>query len=166
MFRKSILLFSLLCIGTPLWAVVDEAQMSVWVNDAIVSTYTYTYQNITARQKVMGHFFTTEGWMGYLKELNASHLIDDVKKNQYEVTAVATLPPEIKNIGGAQFSAKMPLLVSYKNPKYQQKQVLEVTVNFIEVPPSPTKPLGLALTRLVSKETEPPCDCQPTNAQK
>jgi hypothetical protein len=49
--------------------------------------------------------------------------------------------------------------VVYKNPQYQQKQTLEVTIQF-ETAASGQGVRGLAISNLISKTTQKPCQCQ------
>ncbi len=137
----------------------DNTQLAVWANEAIVATYTYDYKNFLSRQKEIAKYFTAEGWTAYSDALNNAKLPEIIQKNAYFVSAVATLPPEIKSISSAHWIASMPLLVVYKNPQYQQKQNLLVTIHFIPAP-SGQGVRGLSIVSLQSKVIEPPCLCQ------
>ncbi|KTC86992.1 DotI/IcmL family type IV secretion protein [Legionella brunensis] len=152
-------LLTLILLSTPGFTAPDNTQLAVWTNEAIVATYTFDYKNFLARQKEIAKYFTAAGWTAYSTALNASKLPDAVKKNLYSVNAVATLPPEVKSISPTQWEATMPLLVTYKNPQYQQKQNLLVTINFIQAPAGQGV-RGLAIASLQSKVTQPPCQCQ------
>ena len=158
MICKKILTFVLLLTGLSAHATVDSAQMSAWINEAVVETYTYQYDNYVERQKVFAHYFTAEAWIGYIKALNESKLLDVVKKNKYSVSAVATMPPTITASVSHHWKAVMPLLVRYQNPQVQQKQFLDVAVDFTEVP-SDQGVRGLAITSIQVKKTTRPCQC-------
>jgi hypothetical protein len=145
----------------PLISFADNAQLAVWANEAIVATYTYSFNNFIQRQREIARYFTAQGWTSYSNALNASKLPETVNKNNYFVSAVATMPPEIKQLSQNQWQATMPLLVVYKNPQFQQKQTLEVTINFSQVPSSEGI-RGLAINALQAKIIEPPCECQPS----
>lgn len=140
-------------------ALAADAALSVWVNEAIISTYTFSHQNFIERQREIAKYFTTKGWTAYSKAFLESKLPDKVKKNQYKVTAVALMPPEIKQINPQNWQAVMPILVVFQNPQYKQKQTLEMTAYFTTAP-SGQGVRGLAITSLRSKVTEPPCRCQ------
>lgn len=157
---KRILALVLLLAGDLVHAAMDKAQMSVWVNEAIVQTYTYQYDDYLQRQKVFSQYFTAEGWIDYIKALNQSKLLDAVKKNKYKVSAVATMPPTITVSAPHHWKAVMPLLVRYKGPEYEQKQVLEVTLDFTEAS-SKQGVRGLAITSINVKKSSPPCPCSP-----
>ena len=160
MFYQRILLlcFSLLAMPARADAPLDNTQLAVWVNEAIVATYTYNYQNYLERQKEIAFYFTAQGWMAYSKALNASKLPESVQKNSYDVSAVATMPPTTKLLHDNYWEAVMPILVVYKNPQYIQKQTLEVTIQFTAVP-SGQGVRGLAIASLQSKVAKPICQC-------
>lgn len=150
----------LLLASSLVQAAPDNTQLAVWANEAIVATYTYSYKNFLPRQKEIAKYFTAAGWTAYSTALNTSQLPDTVAQNAYFVSSVATLPPEVTSLGSNQWQAVMPLLVIYKNPQYQQKQTLQVTIKFIEAP-SGQGVRGFAINSLQSKVSEPPCKCQP-----
>lgn len=153
---------TLLILSASVQAAPDNTQLAVWANEAIVATYTYDYKNFLSRQKEIAKYFTAAGWTAYSSALLASKLSESIKSNSYYVSAVATLPPEIKALGTNQWQANMPLLVVYKNPQYQQKQTLAVTITFTEVP-SGQGVRGLAITSLQSKVSSPACECKPSD---
>ena len=152
-------LFTLLLNTTIAFAQPDQTQLAVWANEAIVATYTYDYKNFITQQKKIAKYFTAAGWTSYSTALNASQLPQAVEKNSYFVSSVALLPVELKTIDATHWQAKMPLLVLYKNPKYKQKQTLDVTIQF-ESTPSNQGVRGLAISNLISTITEKPCKCK------
>ncbi|MCA0403750.1 MAG: DotI/IcmL family type IV secretion protein [Proteobacteria bacterium] len=139
---------------------VDNAQLSVWANEAIVATYSYNYQNFLTRQKEIAKYFTSEGWMAYSKALNDAKLPQSIQDNSYAVSAVATLPPTITTVKENEWQASMPILVLYQNPQYKQTQTLNVILRFTEAK-SGTGVRGLAIISLDAKEAAPACKCQP-----
>lgn len=148
-------------------ATPDATQLAVWANEAIVATYTFSHADFLERQREIAHYFSAEGWTKYLTALNASGLPDAVKKNAYDVSAVALLPPEVTISGnGTQWQASMPLLVVYKNPQYQQKQTLQIKITFTESPNASQGVRGLMLNSLQSTSTSDPCECKPVTAVK
>ncbi len=166
--RIVLLCLSLLALPAQADAPLDNTQLAVWANEAIVTTYTYNAQNYLDRQKEIAFYFTADGWMAYSKALNASKLPETVQKNAYDVSAVATMPPTVKPLQGNYWEAVMPLLVVYKNPQYIQKQTLEVTLQFTTAP-SGQGVRGLAITSLQAKVVKPMCQCiadaHPTDTQ-
>ena len=151
-------MFVALLVGRSALAQMDNAQMTVWVNEAIVSTYTYNYSNLLQRQKVFAKYFTAGGWIAYSQALTSSKLSVAVAKNKYSVSAVATMPPEIKKVGEHQWTAVMPVLVLYKNPNKKQTQTLKVVLSFMDAP-SGEGVRGLAITSLDATDDQPPCTC-------
>lgn len=136
----------------------DNTALSVWANEAIVATFTYNYQNFLPRQKEIATWFTADGWIRYSKALEDAKLLDTITTNSYFVSAVATLPPEIKMLNEHQWQAVMPVLVLYKNPAYKQKQNLMVTLTFTEVTGG-AGVRGLAIVNLQAVTVKPPCKC-------
>jgi len=150
----SLVLGSSSLLGQPL----DKTQLAVWANEAIVATYSYDYKNYLQRQREIAKYFSADAWIAYSRALNESKLPEAVQKNAYTVQAVATLPPEIKSVGDKKWQATMPILVIYKNPQYQQKQSLDVTLNFGEAPKGQGV-RGLSISSLQARVSVPPCEC-------
>ncbi len=164
MFYQRIILLCLALFSLPLQAATpDKTQLAVWANEAIVATHTYQYQNFLSRQKEIAQYFSAKAWIAYSKALNDSKLPESIQKNAYNVSAVATSPPEIKTLANNQWQAIMPLLVVYKNPQYQQKQTLEVTLDFT-VAPSGQGVRGLIINGFQAKVIKPACQCPPDNS--
>jgi Type-IV b secretion system, inner-membrane complex component len=116
----------------------EEIQLQVWANEAIVSTYTYDYANWLKRQKEIAKYYSGSAWINYSKALLEAKLPQTVKKNQYKVSAVATLPAKIskKEIINKKlvWVINMPVLAVFENPQYQQKQYLDVTIRVAKAP--------------------------------
>lgn len=148
----------LLAISFEVQAAWSDAQLAVWANEAIVGTYSYNYKNFMQQQKDIAKYFTAEGWTSYSNALLASKIPDVVKTNSYFVSAVATSPPTVKALAANHWQAEMPLLVVYKNSQYQQKQTLEVTIDFIQAPTGQGI-RGLAIRSLDAKVVKPACRC-------
>lgn len=136
----------------------EQAPMAVWVNEAIVATYSYSYKNYLADQKQIAKYFTAEGWMAYSKALNDSKLPEAVQKNLYYLSAVPTEPPVITPIDSNHWKASMNLLVIYQNPQYKQKQTLKVSIQF-GVAPAGQGVRGFSMDSLQSVVIKPSCQC-------
>lgn len=160
MFYRRIVLLCFLSVALPLQAqsIPDNTQLAVWANEAIVATFTYNHQNFLTRQKEIAKYFTAEGWINYSKALQEANLPETVRTNAYFVSAVATMPPEVKLLKEHQWQAIMPVLVLYKNPAYKQKQNLTITLHFTEASAG-TGVRGLAITDLQAVAIKPPCQC-------
>lgn len=136
----------------------EQAPMVVWVNEAVVATYSFSYKNYLQDQKQIAKYFSADAWIAYTKALNESKLPEAVQKNLYSVSAIPTEPPVITRIDDTHWKATMNLLVVYQNPQYQQQQNLKITVNF-GVAPSGQGIRGYNITSLQSVVTKPPCQC-------
>ncbi len=136
----------------------SEAQLSVWVNEAIVSTYTFDYENYLDQEKKIAHYFSPKAWITYSDALTASKLMDTIQKNKFKASAVATSAPEIKMLSPGQWQASMPVLVVYANNDTEQKQTLKVLIVFKEVSP-PQGVRGLQIQSYQSKVEIPSCSC-------
>lgn len=134
-----------------------DNHLIVWVSEAIVSTYTFDFENYLKQQKETAKYFTASGWINYTKALESAKLLEIVKKHSYRVSSVPLLPPVIKKLSENEWQAVMPILVVYQNPAYKQKQTLQVTINFIKTDKEGVN--GLAIINLISTIIEPPCEC-------
>ncbi len=153
------LIFTMLCLSLQIsHAGPEQAPMAVWVNEAIVATYSYNYKDYLQDQKQIAKYFTASGWMAYTKALNDSKLPDAVQKNLYQVSAVATHPPIITQVDQNNWKASMELLVVYQNPQYQQKQTLNVTIG-LATAPAGQGVRGYSITSLQSAVIKPSCQC-------
>jgi hypothetical protein len=136
----------------------NSVELSIWANEAIVSTYTYNYQNYLSEQKKIARYFTPHAWIIYTEALTNSKLIESIEKNKYSVTAVALSPPAVKSLGPNIWQASMPTLVAYKNNQHEQKQRLLITLTFKKV----SKDAGVRGFAIESFQAVPqttPCKC-------
>lgn len=147
-------------LGAPLLsdAAPDKAELSVWVNEAIVTTYTYSYKTYDQDQQHMAHYFSTQGWISYFQALNASKLPAAVKENYYTVSAVAISPPAIHAVDAHHWTAVLPILVVYQNASYQQKQYLDVLIKF-STTAAGEGVRGLNIDLLQTHIKKPSCQC-------
>jgi len=141
---------------------LTQAQLVVWTNEAIITAYTYDYKTIIPSQKATAKYFTAKAWFNYSQALLKSGLLDAVKKNKYTVSAVATMPPQIKSLkpvkGEKTWQAEMPILAVYKNPQYQQKQYLNIKL-VIQATGITGGTRGLAITNFqATKRPAPKCE--------
>lgn len=133
--------------------------LQVWVNEAIVNTYTFNDENLLERQKDMAQYFSPQAWKIYLDVLNKSNILSQVKTQHYQVSAVATLPPTITvNPNTHSWQAQMPILVSYKNKDQKQIQNLEIDIEIIKSDSSDNR--GYAIVKYEAKILNQPCTCQ------
>lgn len=133
--------------------------LAVWANEAIVATYTYDYQNFIPEQKDIAKYYTAEAWTSYSAAFTSSKIPEQVMKNAYFVSAVALLPVDLKIVDAAHWQASVPIVVVYRNAQFQQKQTLQVTIDFGKAPPGQGI-RGLAITKFTSVVTQEPCLCK------
>lgn len=161
MFSSRFILLWTVLISLPLQALsanVGRETLAVWANEAIIATYTYDYENFIARQQEIAHYFTAQAWIDYTNALSKAKLVETVQKKSYFVSAVATMPPTIEPLHEGYWRVTMPILVVYKNTKFQQKQNLEVTLIFSSSHAGEGV-RGFTIESLRTKEIAPPCSC-------
>jgi hypothetical protein len=163
--RRIVLGLLLTLLSTHNYAAVDNVQLSVWSNEAIIATYTYSYRNFIDRQKQIAMYFTADGWIAFSKAFQEAKLPDTIRQNSYTVSAVATLPPTIKPLDKGGWQATMPILVLYKNFQYQQKQTLNVVITFVPAPAGQGV-RGFAITSLKAVAATMPCQCKNESSSK
>jgi hypothetical protein len=156
--KKFVVISFLTIFSSLVFAQPTATELSVWVNEAIVSAYTYDYQNFLDQQKKLAHYFTAQGWIDFTTAITKAKLPETIASNQYFVSTVALLPPSIKQLRPDVWEGKMPVLTLYKNPQYQQKQTQEITIQFQAVS-TEQGVRGLAIMSLQSTIIAPPCEC-------
>lgn len=151
---------SLICIFSSwlTFAQPSDSELSVWVNEAIVSTYTFNYENYLDEQKRIAHYFAPDAWITYSNALTASKILDTIQKNKFKVSAVAQSTPNIKLISPDKWSADMDVLVVYSNNNTEQRQTLKVNIGFSHANP-PAGVRGLQIDSYQSKVETPSCSC-------
>jgi hypothetical protein len=158
---------NLICLGYMLiltslthiaYSVPNRTQLVVWANEAIITTYTFDYKNFMQNQKDTAKYFTSAGWIAYSNALNDSKLLEEVQKNNYEVTAVATQPPILTTLDPTHWQVTMSILVEYKNAQNKQQQNLKIQLGF-NTAPAGQGVRGLAVNSLKSTVIKPPCQC-------
>ena len=138
-------------------ATPNDILISVFANEAIVTTYTFDFEHFINQEKNIAKYFTADGWLSYSQAMQNSKLPDSIKKNSYYVSSVATMPPAVKSISDTEWEVTMPLLVVYKNPAYTQKQDLNVKLSIVKSTTAGVR--GFAITRLISSVISQPCRC-------
>lgn len=136
----------------------EQAALSVWVNEAIVTTYNFSYKNFIQDQKQIAKYFTADAWIAYSNAMNEAKLPESVQKNLYFVRAVATEPPTLNKIDATNWNATMPVLVVYENAQYKQRQNLKVSITFAQAPAG-RGIRGWNITSFRAVPTQPPCQC-------
>jgi intracellular multiplication protein IcmL len=158
MFKKLSHILCLVSIFNVALALESSVPLQVWVNEAIINTYTFNDTNLIDRQKDMSQYFTAEAWKAYLDTLNRSNIITQVKENHFQVSAVATLPPKISaQTNTNTWKASMPVLVQYQGKSNTLKQNLEI--NLVIVKNDSANSRGYAILQYEAKVIDKPCNC-------
>lgn len=159
MLKKIIYCMMLMLIYSFSFSLDPSVSLQVWVNEAIINTYTFNDENLLDRQKDMAQYFSPQAWKVYLDILNKSNILSQVKTQHYQVSAVATMPPSItENPHSHSWQAQMPILVSYKNKDQKQIQNLDVQLEIIKSDSSDSR--GYAIVKYEAKILNHPCTCQ------
>lgn len=139
-----------------LWAqepISQNTKLSVWANEAIVETYTYSFKDQRARFKSIAKLYTAKGWKSFLDAVESSKLVDTINQYKYSVRAVALAPPSIKNNPKSgkvkSWLISMPTLVYFDNPTQPQRQYLDVNLTVDYAPSRGERPF--AINRFVAK---------------
>lgn len=159
MLKKIIYCMMLMLTYSFSFSLDPSVSLQVWVNEAIINTYTFNDENLLDRQKDMAQYFSPQAWKVYLDILNKSNILSQVKTQHYQVSAVATMPPSItENPHSHSWQAQMPILVSYKNKDQKQIQNLDVQLEIIKSDSSDSR--GYAIVKYEAKILNHPCTCQ------
>ena len=140
------------------WSTDPEVNLSVWINEATVNVYTFSYQNWANRQKNMAQYFLPEAWTAYLNAINQSNILKQMQDKHMVVTAVATLPPTITQINPKLFKAKITLLVQYKGDTESQIQHLNIELEIVKTDTNGFR--GFAINQFIANIDNAPCICQ------
>lgn len=135
------------------FCLAPDIPLQVWANQAIVNTFTFNSSNLTARQQDMAKDFTPKAWSVYLAAFEKTNILKQVTKHHYQVTAVATMPPSVKQQGHL-WQVTMPLLVKYQSSKHTETQHLELTLMVGKQGSS------FAIVQYHAKILTKPCRCQ------
>jgi hypothetical protein len=164
---KKIFLISLLFLTYLMpkaWALDASIPLKVWVNQAIINTYTFSDKDWQIRQKDIGSYFMPNAWQAYLDAINKSNIIKLVTEKKMSVSAVATLPPTIQQLSPTVFKATMPILIVYKSDTDTQVQHLSIELQVIKSNDSGTG--GFAINQFQATIDAHPCSCENGNSPK
>lgn len=146
------------------WSSEPEVNLSVWANEAAVSVYTFSYKNWQSRQSQMGSYFMPKAWTAYLAAQNQSNILKQVADNHMQVSAVATMPPNITQVNPNLFKVKIPLVVSYKGVNSIQIQHLSLELEVVKTDVHGRR--GYAINQFVATIDPVPCTCENNFAPK
>ena len=123
--------------------------VSGWLFDAIMLSYSFNFNNYYSQVEKSSYFFTPQGYDMYLKALTASKIETDIMLKKLDITTVPLQEPVLINSGV--FSStefwrfRVPVLVSYYGGKTPviQKQLIEVLILRV---PAHNNPKGLSIS--------------------
>jgi hypothetical protein len=137
-----------------LHAIESSIPLKVWVNQAIVNIYTFSYRDWSTRFQDISNSFTNPSWKAYLNNKENQDIIQQVLHKKIFVSAVSTLPPTIKNLNNNTFEAEMPILVSYKSEIGTQIQHLDIKITILK------HENQFSIAKFHSSLSHSPCSCQ------
>lgn len=152
-FTTFIRIIPLIFLSSFTWAIEPSVPLQIWVNEAIINSFTFNDKNLSIRQQDIAKFFTPEAW----KSFNQLNIFNEVKTHHFNVSAVATLPPKINLLENNIFSAEMPIMVIYFHGDETITQNLKITIQAI--PSNKTDNRGYAIQKFESVNVTPPCAC-------
>jgi hypothetical protein len=145
----------LICaLSMNLHAIESSIPLKVWVNQAIVNIYTFSYHDWDTRSLDIANSFTSPSWQAYLNNKENQDIIQQVLHKKIVVTAVSTLPPTVKNLNNNTFEAEMPILVSFKSEIGTQIQHLNIKLTILQ------NENRFSIANFHSSLSRSPCSCQ------
>jgi len=147
---------------------MSEEDMFDWAVEAVQSAYSYDYLNYNGQLQRAQKYFTTYGWSKYMTALTASNNLLGIK--QYKMVAIATVvgkPTVLQRglVGGAYaWQLKMPLLVTYLQPPYDDtgrySNSIEITV-IVQRQHVLQSYKGLAILQIIGEVAKAPVPATP-----
>lgn len=100
----------------------DEVKQ--WVIEAIENAYSYDFVNYPKQFQNTQKYYTDYGWRKYMEGLTASNNLLALKQRHYVVIAKVSGEPILLNegllAGAYAWKFKMPLLITYMEPPYNE----------------------------------------------
>jgi len=116
-----------------------SSNVEIFAKQVALALFNYNYQNYDVKLANSKNYFTGIGWQAYKAALTESNNIDTMKKMSLSMTGEVTGPIQLSQPADANDTinnvivAKFPVTVIYKNADGESKQVLNVTMNIINV---------------------------------
>jgi intracellular multiplication protein IcmL len=143
------------CASTAKPGVANEV-VSVWANEALMTTLNYSYVNYQEQFQTASTYFTKEAWKNYLETLRISKTLVRVEKEQMVASATIQGAPIISDSGVVNgrytWKVQMPVLLSYQNARQHLKQSGVVTMIITRVD-GQLGVRGLAIDQLLIQAT-------------
>jgi intracellular multiplication protein IcmL len=119
-------------------AYMTPAQVLVWANEAVVSTYTTNFVNYPQTLQTASHYFTPAAWKAYYETLKNSGQLETIIKKKLVVSTVATSAPIILNEGVKEgkytWTVQMPVLIKYQNAHTAKTEHRVVNLSIVRTP--------------------------------
>lgn len=135
--------------------VVTDAELLQWVNEAIISAYSFNFINYRKELQDAAQYFTPEGWAQYQAGLRASRNLETVIAKKMVVSAVATGAPQITDRGILNgryaWRIRMPILATFQSGTEKIQQPLTVNVLVVRVSTLDV-PKGIAIAQFYAAE--------------
>ena len=136
---------------------MTQAQVNAWTVNAVQSAYSLDYINYRAQLQNAEKYFTSYGWSKYMQALTASSNLVALTERKQIVIATVVGQPKIlaQGILGGSYAWKysMPLLVTYSQPPYDDKNqysnAVDVSV-IVQRKPILQGDKGLGIVQLVA----------------
>lgn len=151
------LLLASLCHAESPAAPYSNNQVLVWANEAIVDIYDYSFVNFRERLQKSSAYFTEDGWTNFSRALAESKVLDTVKGQKLNVSAVALRPPILLKHGekdGVFFwQVSIPTLVHFQSSGSYVQQRFFINLDIQTVKP-PHGVRGLAIRSFITKSAD------------
>ena len=121
---------------------------------AVLSVFNYNYENYKYKFKRTKKYFTHSGWAAFIKALEESNNLNEVKVGKMtvkgEISGDIKLLRQSVESGTKHWQLLVPCHVEYSNSKEKIEQNLNVEVTFIPVPKTDNLH-GVAVTQFIAK---------------
>jgi intracellular multiplication protein IcmL len=109
----------------------DKALLQ-WASEAVISVYSYNFQNYREIFQENQKYFTQSGWRGFMQAVSSAKNLEIVQEKRLVVSAVLTGAPIITNkyeLGGRYtWEVQMPVLVTYQSAADRINQNFIITL--------------------------------------
>lgn len=135
---------------------VEEAALAAWAAGAVAMTMTFSHINSESAMKTAKTRFTKDGWEGFTKAMENSHIIDSVIVNAQTVSAIIATTPVVTKKGTEGFLDKryrwtlqMPMTLKYEG-KQTHTDELQLDI-VVERAPTEENPAGLGIAQWLAR---------------
>jgi intracellular multiplication protein IcmL len=117
---------------------LSDDELSRWVMNASVATYTFNFADWRESLQSSRQYFTANGYQIFLKALKESRNLEAVKTKKFIVSATPLNSPTIKAVPAEnlyRWKIELPMLLTYQNsnPTETIKQYINITMLVVRV---------------------------------